>query len=155
MPRDLTAAAQMHQHDNRMTAWQMRAAGHTYSQIAAKLGVSVSWAYKLVTNALKDREDEPAALVLAQQVEVLDLAVRSVVAILAGAANDPKLRLDAIDRLLRLSERRCKMLGIDIPARQQDPADPYERAEQELQDFIRDGKRPADESAGLKSEAGF
>lgn len=110
---------------------------------------------------MADREDEPAELVRAYELERLDAALRASVGILAGsstpdsAAWNPAIALAAVDRIVKVSESRRKLLGLDIPARQLDAPDPAEAAEQEMRDWLAQQKTPDHQAEGLRVEAAF
>ncbi len=89
-------------------AVELRRAGLTYQRIADELGwKSISSAYDAVQGALRASIVEPAATVRALELERLD-------ALLAGlwelARNG---QTDAIDRVLKVMDRRAKLLGLD------------------------------------------
>ena len=89
-------------------ALALRAAGASYETIAFQLGyASPSGAYKAVSSALRKTLEEPAAELRTLELNRLDgyLLVIS-----------PEVRrgnLKAIDRALKISERRSKLLGLD------------------------------------------
>lgn len=105
-PRRIEAA------ERRAKALELRKAGATYDQIANQLGFSNRGnAQRAVQTALKEITAEPAREVITLEVERLD-------AMLLGLW--PRARkgdLGAIDRVLRIQERRARLLGLDSPAR--------------------------------------
>ena len=99
----------------RAEAAQLRMLGMDYRAIAAKMGVSVAWAHELVKSAA-DEMDQIAkeSMEVQRRVELdrLDHATRilmSHVTQLAKADPSPS----AFDQLIRVIERRCKILGLD------------------------------------------
>ncbi len=107
-------------------ALEMRKAGKTYEQIGAALGVSGPGAYQIVMRVLKQMNAEMAdglPEVSRLEVERLDalLAVAWPLAI-GGQYTDPdtgetKQRAPDpawLDRVVKITERRAKMLGIDV-----------------------------------------
>ncbi|KWW97367.1 hypothetical protein LI90_4339 (plasmid) [Carbonactinospora thermoautotrophica] len=93
-------------------ALQMRRAGLTLDDIARELGYTHrSSARKAVQRALKRTLQEDADELRALEADRLD---RLQAAIWSKAmAGD----LQAVDRVLRISERRARLLGLDLPAR--------------------------------------
>lgn len=101
------AAAERHRQ-----ALDLRKAGASYRAIAAKLGYdSPSSVHKAVAAALRRITEEPAAEVRTLELERLDALT---IALWPQAA---KGHLGAVDRLLRVMERRAKLLGLDAPER--------------------------------------
>jgi len=106
-PRRIEAAAK------HVEALQLRKAGATYQQIADTLGYSVAGAEKAVKSALADMKHEPA-----QELIILERARLD--ALLMGIwAQAVKGNQGAIDRALRIMERRAKLLGLDMPVQMQ------------------------------------
>lgn len=105
-PRRIDAA------EKRARALDLRKAGATYDQIAQQLGYANRGnAQRAVQTALKEITAEPARDVLTLELERLD-------AMLLGLW--PQARrgnLGAVDRVLRIQERRARLLGLDSPAR--------------------------------------
>ena len=107
--RKITAA------ERRKKALEFRKAGMTYEQIAGQLGVTTGAAHKSVMTALKEireKQNEAAEDVLAIELERLDTML---IGILPAAR---KGNQGAIDRVLRIMDRRAKYLGLDAPAKQ-------------------------------------
>ncbi|MEV0968503.1 hypothetical protein [Microtetraspora glauca] len=117
-------------------ACRLRAQNLTYQQIADELGMSSKGqAYEAVQRALKETVQEPADEV--RQLELMrldDLAQAArevlnathyvvsqgrVVRLTRGGAplEDDAPKLQAIDRLLKIQERRARLLGLDSPQR--------------------------------------
>jgi len=115
-------------------ACRLRTQGLTYAQVAAQLGYhDASHARQGVERAMTATLSEPAEAL--RQLELLKLDQMSAVAwrvldtphplISAGknmmfdgvALTDPMPTLHAIDRLLRIAERRAKLCGLDSPIR--------------------------------------
>lgn len=118
--------------ERRQQALELRKQGQSYRALATALGVSVSTAHTAIQQALAELaelEHESAAEYRAMELERLDTLtveawrVLSVThplvsggKVIKGYADDgPKL--GAIDRLLRISESRRKLLGLDAPAK--------------------------------------
>jgi hypothetical protein len=96
--------------DKTSRALEMRKSGATYALIASELGyANESGAYKAVMRALKKTLQEPADEVRMLEVERLDALLSG----LWARKNTPEVT----DRILRIMERRAKLLGLDSPVR--------------------------------------
>jgi sigma-70-like protein len=111
------------------SAVALRAQGHSYRDIAAVLDVSVSNAYQAVQRALRAIIEEPASELRALELERLDELTREAQAVMrrdhlavsngkvvtydGAPVIDDQPVLGAIDRLVKISERRAKLLGLD------------------------------------------
>lgn len=98
----------------RKNALQLRAEGHTYDQIAAKLKIAKSSAYELVERELSTVAAESkrfATTILDEELERCRFVLRSMAP--KVAKGDPK----AAQAFLRAEERIAKLLGIDAPTR--------------------------------------
>lgn len=111
-------------------ACEMRARGMTYREIAAELQVARSAAHKMVERALREIIQEPAEEVRRLELERLDALYAAAMDILErhhvtvshgrivlGMDGEPLEDdgpvLQAIDRLLKIQERRARLLGLD------------------------------------------
>jgi Sigma-70, region 4. len=109
-------AALIQRLERQRLALTLRASGATYREIARQLDISISTANKYVQSALAEARAgvvETAEDALAIELERLDNMLLSIA---------PQLRrgnLNAIDRALKIMERRAKLLGLDKPARQE------------------------------------
>jgi hypothetical protein len=115
--RKLTAA------ERRKQALELRKAGFTYQQIADQLGFTRTAAYKTVKVALDDINQnikDEAATVRTLELERLD---RLWVEMYRRAKGGD---YGAVDRCLRIQERRSKLLGLDAP----------QKVEQEITDHV-------------------
>lgn len=107
-PRRLKTAEQ------RSIALALRLAGATFEQIGQKLGITDSAAHKLVKKALADNatttNDQTDTL---RQIEIerLDMAL------LAIAQQVKAGNLGAIDRWVKISESRRRLMGLDAPTK--------------------------------------
>jgi hypothetical protein len=96
--------------ERRYRALELRKAGMGYAEIAKQLGLSSPGnAYRIVKNALKATYREPADDVRKLELERLD---RLTMALWKRAQNG---EAEAIDRVLKLMDRRAKLLGLDAP----------------------------------------
>lgn len=96
-------------------ALELRRAGHTYRSIAKLQNCSVGAAHNRVSRAIaaylpKETVAEARAVELDRLDELVDLA-RDI----AHGADDDETRLKAIDRLMKIADRRAKLLGLDAP----------------------------------------
>lgn len=96
-------------------ALQLKLAGATYPEIAETMGISLSTAHGDVQRALKDIPKDEAAQLRREESMRLDRLHRE----LWREAIDKDVpliqRLPLFDRLVKLSDRRSKLLGIDAP----------------------------------------
>lgn len=93
-------------------ALQLRKAGATYEEIGRALGMTRTGAYRAVKRALDELNEkiaEDAAEVLRLELERLDAML------LAVWPKAKQGHLGAIDRVLKIMERRSRLLGLDAP----------------------------------------
>lgn len=116
-------------------ACRLRAQNLSYRQIAAELGVDVHTAYDAVQRGLRDTLQEPADEVRRLELERLDELAQQARKVMLGThylinqgnvvrltrrgapLEDDGPVLAAIDRLLKIQERRARLLGLDAPQR--------------------------------------
>ena len=120
-------AAQTARHEalqqRRRDALELRKAGVTYHGIGQKLGVSETQARKDVEQAIKNITREPAEQVLALELERLDRlfyeAFRYATRPVIRHPDEGDIELDtdqqmrAIDRAVKIMDRRAKYLGLE------------------------------------------
>lgn len=100
--------------ERRAKAVQLRRMGWSYTRIAAQLGMTRSSVHKAVTKALTETQkalDLEADILRTQELERLD-ELQSYIWIEASKGN-----LKAVDRVLKVIERRARLLGLDAPAK--------------------------------------
>jgi len=100
----------------RVQALELRKAGYTYEQIGVALGISSQAAYKHVVKALgviNEKLSEATEELRTLEVQRLDRLFE----VMYKKAE--KGDMNAIDRCVRLMERRAKLLGLDAPAKQE------------------------------------
>jgi len=93
---------------------ELRMAGLTYRAIAAKLGISKSGAYHAVMRALRrlnEKSAEATAEVRTLEMQRLDDLLET----LWPYRHKPTY----VDRILRVMERRARLLGLDAPERRE------------------------------------
>ena len=107
-PRRVTSA------DRRVQALELRKAGYTYAQIGTTLGISAVMAHRHVVKALsviRDKISEQTEELRTLELQRLD----NLFFVIYKRAE--KGDLAAVDRCLRLMERRAKLLGLDAPTK--------------------------------------
>ena len=109
LPQDKNSAR-----ERAIRALELRRAGLNYDQIAEQLGYSqAAGVYNVVKRELERARIETADDVLNLELSRLD---RMEAALWPAAARG---EVAAIDRLLKIAERRAKYLGLDAPTKQQ------------------------------------
>jgi Homeodomain-like domain len=102
-------SVEIREHEARALA--LRKEGATYEQIGAEFGISDRMASRIVKRALTGLVRESAAELLALEGERLDMLLQAVMPkALQGSARH-------VEAALKISERRCRMFGLDAPAR--------------------------------------
>ncbi len=96
-------------------ALELRIAGGSYRQIAKTLDVSVSVAHHYVVEAL--RETREVAIERAEELKIVELARLDswTLKLTSGRTLTPRV----VDTLLRISERRARLLGLDAPVKRE------------------------------------
>lgn len=97
--------------ERRAKALDYRKSRLTFQQIADRLKISKGQAYKDVAAAIAAITAEPAAEVLAQEIELIDAMARGLMK--RALIGDDK----AVTSMLRLMERRARYLGLDAPTK--------------------------------------
>jgi hypothetical protein len=117
-PNTRTARRNLEAAEKQAQALQLRKAGASYDTIAEHLGYrGKQGAHKAVMAALRNSVREPAEEYKRLELERLDVAqVALWRQVQAG-------NLGAIDRLLKIMERRARLLGLDAPTKVA-PTDP-------------------------------
>lgn len=98
--------------ERRQRALELRRRGYSYPMIAADIGCSLSTAHTHVKTALQEiveKTREDAEHVRTVELERLDQMLRGVWD--KASDGDPQ----AVDRVLKVMERRAKLLGLDVP----------------------------------------
>lgn len=111
MPESASSPRRIDAAEKRTRALQLRKAGATYDQIAQQVGYENRGnAYRAVMQELKELPKDDAAEVLTLEVERLD---QLLVALWPKAM---KGDVRSAETVIRLMERRAKLLGLDAPA---------------------------------------
>jgi hypothetical protein len=116
-PNSPNSPARITASQRRKDAVELRKAGATFQQIGDQLGITKQAAFKTVTIALKAINDEireQADVIRSLEIERLD-KLWFVMYKQAVQGNQ-----GAVDRCLKISERRAKLLGMDAPAESRD-----------------------------------
>ena len=101
---------------------QLRRMGLTFSQIAKEVGyTNAGGAYKAFQRAYDRIIVEDVKEIRTVALERLDFALRGIMDAVGKGS------LGAIDRMLRIEERRARLLGLDAPVRQEIEINHYER----------------------------
>ncbi len=121
--------------ERRVKVFELTKAGASLRQIAQQLSVSHETVRKDRDAVLK--ELQKVQIVEAEQYRVLELE-RLDMAMIAIAPQVKKGSFQAIDRWIRLSERRSKLLGLDAPTKidHRFDKDPEQLPDAELDTFI-------------------
>lgn len=138
-----TSARRVKTRERKSTALKLRASGATYAAIAEHLGITAQSAYALVKNALDEIPAESVPEFRAIENVRLD---RMTAAMWRGATDGD---FKAIDRVIRIMERRAKMMGLDAPTLLDDVSD---WTNEELLDYAATGKRPTRRTSGARTE---
>ena len=102
--------------DRWLAALELRKAGHTFERIAKELNYSdAASAYNAVMSALKEAFREPVEEMRKLEATRLDKMQE---AISYNIGPDKEDGLPVIDRILRIMDRRAKLLGLDMPSEQ-------------------------------------
>ncbi len=105
--------------ENRKIAFELRKRRYTYQEIADHLDVSIKTAHQYVNAYWEEIKDTTAEV--AEQVREMELASLDEIykrwAPVALESEDSELALKVIDRLLKIQERRAKLLGLETPAK--------------------------------------
>lgn len=106
--------------EKRADAIRLRIGGMSYDEIARRLGYSDrTGAFKAVEAGRKAIISEPAEELVTMEAERLDAMLTESFDVLAEAktAGEGELILKAVDRVVRISESRRRLLGLDAPTR--------------------------------------
>jgi len=109
-----TSAAKVRSMERQVKALELRRSGMSYHEIAAALGIGKSQAQRYVQAGLASAREQVAAEasdLRAEEVSRLDGMLR-------GLWPDArKGHLGAVEKVLKIMERRAKLLGLDAPVR--------------------------------------
>lgn len=106
--------------ERRLKALQMRKAGGSYSVIGKQLGCTGRRASQLVDEALNDiigMTESEASKLRALELERLDISLVAAMNVLQNLNAESMEKLYAVDRVIAVSNRRSKLLGLDMPTK--------------------------------------
>jgi hypothetical protein len=110
MSESKTSVRRLEAVEKQLKALELRKAGKTFLAIAGELGyASQSGAFKAVISALHKTLQEPADELRVLEIGRIDTALAAIWPQVQGGD------LPSVDRFIRLSERRSKLLGLDAP----------------------------------------
>jgi hypothetical protein len=117
MPTNTTNAARAARGlEHQRQALELRRAGLGYEAIGERLGLKKSQAHRLVTRAL----EEARAQVTANADELRSEELSRLDGMLQGLwPRARKGEVSAVDRVLKIAERRAKLLGLDAPEKRE------------------------------------
>jgi hypothetical protein len=131
------------------TALELRTANHSYSVIGEKMGISKSQAHRLVMDGLADLD--ATVKEAAERLRALELLRCDALTLkLWPQSANPRV----CDSILRIMERRAKLLGLDAPAKAEisgttGPIDVSTLSDAELEAIIREYQATCDSGAKL------
>lgn len=96
-------------------AYELAVSGKSYDAVSKTLGINRGTAWKLIEREMNRRTLPLVSHARLIELDRLDVALDRVMTIMAG--NDSETTLKAVDRLVRLSQRRSELLGLDMPAK--------------------------------------
>lgn len=91
----------------------LREIGLSYEEIANQLNISKSTAHADVNDGLNLAITEPAEHVRKLELRRLDQLNKTAMSIALDGQYEHSARLNAVDRVLRVQDRRAKLLGLD------------------------------------------
>jgi hypothetical protein len=109
-----TSAAKARKLGNQIKALELRRMGRGYVDIASTIGISKSQAHRLVKQGLADARAQVEANANELKVEEISRLDAMLGGLWAGARSG---NVAAVDRVLKIMERRAKLLGLDAPVR--------------------------------------
>jgi hypothetical protein len=112
--RDTTSAKAISVAERHAEWLKLRKQGKPYREIAREAGVAVSVVHEAVAKQVRAVRAEPAADLLAFEVEANDALIERAYAEFEGAS-EVEQRLAIVEQLRKLRADRRKMLGLDAP----------------------------------------
>lgn len=133
----------------RKQALELRLQGKTYQQISDEIGwTSKRYAWRMVMQELRNIPKEEAAEL--RQIEMERLNTLTDALWTSAMTGDPK----AVDAMLKLMERRARMLGLDSPHKISHGAEEGISMIGSIMSLIREADATGDPESGDESEAG-
>jgi hypothetical protein len=98
-------------------AWDLRCQHLTYREIGAELGIDPSTAYDEVQRAAQMIPTEGAAEMKQAMLDEMDRMSRHLWSVVGRQQSNDGPGLQAIAQLLRVQERKARLMGLDAPKR--------------------------------------
>lgn len=155
----------------RSQAYDLRLRGRTIRQVADDMGISPTKVHGLLREEIREREDPLIEKVRQFELDRLDGYMQACMYVLDNPGTvvlaptgpggdmmqhvivDDRKILGAIDRLVKISESRRKLLGIDAPIKTQVDVVETTQADLEIAELIREAQaRAAAGKAKIKNE---
>lgn len=175
MPRSRTSNARQKQNteiraEQAAQAYELRLTGATLREIGATLGIALTTVHERLRDHMAVRVDPLADQYRAMELDKLDALSAKAYEVLTkkhivvqhgkivrdedgNALNDDTPVLHAIDRLVRIAERRAKLLGLDAAVKVDAQVTQVDPADIELAQMINEAKaKQSAEEARLKGE---
>lgn len=134
---------------------ELRGQGLTYAAIGKRVGVTKAKAWEAVQRAFRDTLTEPAETARAVELARLeDMHDRALAVLEAQEPSSPGAILGAIDRIVKVSESRRKLLGLDAPQRHELTLGEIDAALSQVDDDLAAARREAAEAGGAEGEEG-
>ncbi|MFA7604469.1 MAG: hypothetical protein WCY29_15830 [Novosphingobium sp.] len=113
-PKNATSARKALSLQRQKASLELRRLGNSYAEIGRQVGISTSRAHALVTQALIEVRDS----IREDVIELRALELSRLDGMLGGLWPDArKGQVGAVDRVLKIMERRARLLGLDAPAK--------------------------------------
>lgn len=96
-------------------AWELRCQHLTYREIGAELGIDPSTAYDAVQRAAQMAPTEGAPEVKQAMLDEMDRMSRHLWSVVKRQPTDDARGLQAIAQLLRVQERKARLMDLDAP----------------------------------------
>jgi transcriptional regulator with XRE-family HTH domain len=94
--------------------WQAYVRGATQEELADRYTLSQQRISQIIAEVRDNMPEETLADIVTREAELLSVVRSKVVGLIETAENsEPKVFLDAVDRLVRISERNARLLGLD------------------------------------------
>lgn len=126
--------------DQMVKVYEMKLAGKSHDFIAKALGISHGTVANRLSEAVRNRVEPVREEYRAYEVDRLDKMVDTVQQIIDNTS-DPEVKLKAVDRLLRIQDRRAKLQGLDIQQVDVVVREGYSEQELELQALLAGAKQ--------------
>lgn len=126
--------------ERRIRSLELRIQGMTIHQISRAVGVTAAIVSKDIRKVLEERAVQATEEGRAMERERLQTLHARAWTILEDVSNDAELKLKAIDRLVRIAERRSKLEGYDSPTRVDATVHEVTQQDLELQELLREAQ---------------